>query len=78
MTTSTLRSTTVAGYIARTTSSSGFSMILAEDGEFYHESFLGPGQRSAKVYKTARGASATRGQRTCTAHAVNACGIEIA
>ncbi len=75
---SSMRSSVVAGYITRTTSPGGASRVLAEDGEWYADTMLGPGMRCARIFKTIRGASKVRGGRVCTAHAVNACGIELA
>ena len=51
-------------------------LVLTTLGEFLDQSMLGPGGRSAKLYKTRRGAeNATSGRGTV--HACNDLGVEI-
>lgn len=74
METNNIKSAKVAGYIVR--SATNTRNILCLDGEFYDESLVGVGQRSAKVFKRETNARKVR-DGAVTTHPVNGYGIEI-
>lgn len=51
-------------------------LVLTVSGQFIDESLCGPGQRCAKLYKTARGAKASCGSSLITIHPCTELGIE--
>lgn len=64
----------MSNFIARSVANP--AMVFCTDGEFHHETQVGPGGWCSKLYKTRRGAAAVRGG-TVTAHACNDQGIEV-
>lgn len=53
------------------------SLVFCTDGEFHHQDYIGPGTRkSAKLYRTERGAAAVRGGHMITVHKCDRYGVE--
>ncbi len=53
------------------------TLILTVTGEFFPESLIGPGMRSAKIYKTLRGAQNVGTENSRTIHPCTFQGVEI-
>lgn len=73
MTTTSLRVNNIR-YLVRSTTNP--YLILTTSGEFLAESLLGPGGRSAKLYKTRRGAEGATAKGCGTVHQCDRFGVE--
>ena len=55
------------------------SLVYCTDGEFHHEGSVGPGtRRSAKLYRTQRGAAAVRSGDSIIVRQCDERGVEVA